>query len=522
MTGHLRTIHSSKSVIAAWEETKQLGKPTDFKVVPKSAKVARHGPSSSWVDIRFTFAVHGDLQGNAAGFVSVTPDQQNHGQWKIWMLRTWLENFQGHGHPDELQPGPARTDSHVDDRTINHHQAGKGSEEHDVVIVGGGQAGLCVAGRLRALGVPYVLFERNAEIGQSWTNRYESLRWHTSKEYGHLPFDRTYLPSDDYLLTTKMIGSGFRRYTERYDINVRCGVTVEGASFDETNSSWTITTKSKDTESKIVARTLVLATGGYAGVPVNPDWPGRERYNGTALHGTEFKSAAPWKGKRGVVVGTANTGHDVAEDMVQAGFESVTMVQRGKTFVFPAEWLHKAEDVFYHKDLPTSEADRTAFTYPNKIMREFTNRKVHELIDGSPERFDALERAGFKLERKGDIYNNLYSRFGGHYIDIGTSDRIAKGQIKMKSDSAVKEWTDRGLLFEDGSELEADLVVLCTGFDHDFRKMSASIIGEKAADSMEDFFGIDAEGEVRGAYKLAGRKSSTAMDVGIECHSDMY
>lgn len=134
------------------------------------------------------------------------------------------------------------------------------------------------------------------------------------------------------------------------------------------------------------------------------------------------------------------------------------------------------------------------------------NAAVSRLVDASAERFDALERAGFKLDRKGDIYDNLYCRFGGHYVDIGTSDRIAKGQIQMKSNSLVKEWTEDGLRFEDGSEIKADLVVLCTGFSPNYRKVAAKIVGEDVADAMDDFFGLDPEGEIRGVYKPAGRK----------------
>lgn len=158
----------------------------------------------------------------------------------------------------------------------------------------------------------------------------------------------------------------------------------------------------------------------------------------------------------------------------------------------------------YNLETPTATADRRVFTYPNKIMREFTNRAVFNLIDSSPERFDALERAGFRLERKGDIYDNLYVRFGGHYVDIGTSDRIVKGQIKMKTEE-VKEWTEDGLRFADGSELKADLVVLATGFHHDFRKSTREILGE-VADQVDDYWGMDREGEIRGAFKPAGRE----------------
>jgi hypothetical protein len=181
------------------------------------------------------------------------------------------------------------------------------------------------------------------------------------------------------------------------------------------------------------------------------------------------------------------------------------MVQRHPTFVFPAEWLHRAEDVHYHADKQTDVADREDFTYPNKIQRDVINNHVWAGIKASPERFDALEKAGFKLDRFGDTYNHLYVRLGGHYVDIGASARIAKGEIKIEG-QAIKRLTKDGLIFEDGKELGADLIVLCTGFDHVFRNDAARIVGQDIADQMDDFWGTDIEGELRGHARLSGRK----------------
>lgn len=126
--------------------------------------------------------------------------------------------------------------------------------------------------------------------------------------------------------------------------NIRLSTTVQKASWDEANHIWTVTLSSAGGNETVSTRNLILCVGGGTGHPVYPDWPGIERYKGTAVHGADYQSSHQWSGKKGVVVGTANTGHDVAEDMVLANFESVTMIQRGKTFVFAAEWLHHAED----------------------------------------------------------------------------------------------------------------------------------------------------------------------------------
>ncbi|GAB7340488.1 hypothetical protein MBLNU457_6912t1 [Dothideomycetes sp. NU457] len=500
-SGSLRTFSSEAGVLDAWKKCCNHVEPYDFQLMPESQKVMRLGEKISWVDIGFTCKTRQPLEGNVAGYVSLIPAKQSKNKWRIWMLRTWLENFEGHGHPDEI--GAQVLDGTTTASTSNGYAKEQSVPHFGAIVVGAGQSGLGVAGRLKALGVPYLLIERNNEIGDNWFNRYDSVRWHTSKEYGHLPFDRTYLPEDDYMLTGKMIGSGFKRWTERFGINMRLGTTVEHASYDKSSGLWTLTTNSAHSGSDtFTCQNLVLAIGGYAGDPISPTWPSREKYTGTAMHSSAYKSAHAWSGSRGIIIGTANTAHDVAEDMVLASFKSTTMVQRSPTFVFPAEWLHAAEDRHYNTSMPTAVADRVSYTYPNKITREMTNLAVHKAIDANPARFDALEAVGFRLERKGDIYDNLYSRFGGHYVDIGTSARIARGEIRVKG-SPVKEWTEKGLKFEDGEEIEADLVVLCTGFEKDFRKMARRVIGE-AAEDMDEFFGVDEEGEIRGAWKIAG------------------
>ena len=180
------------------------------------------------------------------------------------------------------------------------------------------------------------------------------------------------------------------------------------------------------------------------------------------------------------------------------------MVQRTPTFVFPGEWLVAAEDVDYRPDTDPEVVDRKEFTYPHKILREMVNQEVHSAIRANLDRFDALESAGCMLNRFGDIYDNLYIRFGGHYVDIGCSERIAKGDIKVQSQPVVKIVKD-GLSFRDGTEVKADVIVLCTGFNHNVRIDAARILGD-IADQVDDFYGIDSEGELKGHARPAGRK----------------
>lgn len=507
-TGYFRTFYGAEQVFKIFHSLSQGTSRSNFKLkVGEHSKprIAKSGPACSWLDVDVLFTTNlGGLQANCMGTVSVIPNAE--GKWQIWMLRTWVENFEGRGNPDQpRQDSPTQI---TDDITSGDHQVTV--EEFDAAIIGGGQAGLSTAGRLQALGVKYVLLEKHGNIGDNWAKRYDSLRWHTSKEYGVLPFGHTFPASDDYCLPAKRIAAGHRAWSEKYGINARTKSLVESARWDSSSRKWTISVAAKDGNTTLKAKNLVLCIGPGHAKPVLPGWSASDRvkdsgYRGTILHAFDgYSSAQAWQGKRGVVIGTANTAHDVAEDMANAGMET-TMVQRNPTFVFPAEWLHGAEDLHYHANMAAEDADKESFTYPNKILREQINRAVWSGIKAFPDRFDALEKAGFKLDRYGDTYDHLYVRFGGHYVDIGASARIAKGEIKIKGEP-VKHLTEDGLLFEDGTEIGADLIVLATGFDHVFRNDAARIIGKEAADQMDEFWGVDAEGELRGHAKPAGRK----------------
>ena len=83
-------------------------------------------------------------------------------------------------------------------------------------------------------------------------------------------------------------------------------------------------------------------------------------------------------------------------------------------------------------------------------------------------------------------------------IDVGTSSEIVNGQIKVKSGVPVQNYISDGLLLKDQSNIEADVVVLATGYDHDYRNQVADITGWNIASQLGDFWGIDKNGDLRG------------------------
>jgi len=235
-----------------------------------------------------------------------------------------------------------------------------------------------------------------------------------------------------------------------------------------------------------------------------PSYPGRELFKGQIIHSAEYSTSDAWAGKRGVIVGAANSAHDVAEDMLDAGLSSVTMIQRNPTWVLPIAYYKAGTDPIYNDHIPTEIADRVQFALPIAVRRLITNVAIHSAAAQDDEYFGALERAGFKLERYGDLFNMLYERLGGHHLDVGAAARVVDGSIKMKSDAAILKYTPTGLEFDDGSTLDADVIVYTTGFDGSLRRTVSEIVGNEIGDKLEDWWGTDAEGEVRGSWKPIG------------------
>ena len=158
LSGTLRTFYSASSIIQVWEAVGKQVKPGGFELVSGSAMVFRAGPAC-WIQATYEFETN---QTNSQAIVSLV---QEDGEWKVWLMRTILDSLKGvKGSVDFLA---LRSDDVVESRV---------TDDLGCVIVGGGQSGLSVAGRLKALGVSYVVLEKNLEVGDNWRNRYDCMK----------------------------------------------------------------------------------------------------------------------------------------------------------------------------------------------------------------------------------------------------------------------------------------------------------------------------------------------------------
>ena len=116
------------------------------------------------------------------------------------------------------------------------------------------------------------------------------------------------------------------------ELNFWTGTEFEGGSYDETEGRWSVTLRRADGSQRTMhPRHVVLATG-VSGIPNLPDIPELKNFAGKVLHSSQYDDGEDWKGKRALVIGTGNSGHDIAQDLYSSG-ANVTLVQRSSTLI---------------------------------------------------------------------------------------------------------------------------------------------------------------------------------------------
>ena len=414
----------------------------------------------------------------------------------------------GHGHPDKRNWLERRRDE----------EASLGiTTQPYCLIVGGGQGGLGLAARLKRLGVPTLIVDKAERPGDQWRNRYKSLCLHDPVWYDHMP----YLPFPDHwpVFTPKdQVGDWLEMYTKVMELNYWPRTECVGASFDEQAGTWQVEVQ-RDGERLVLQPTQLILATGMSGVPNVPSYPGAEAFAGQQHHSSRHPGGDAWRGKHAVVIGANNSAHDICADLVENGAE-VTMVQRSSTHIVRSDSL--MDLVFgglYSEDavesgLSTDKADMLFASIPYKVMPSFHKPVFEAIKERDKDFYQRLSNAGFMLDF-GDDESGLFMKYvrrgSGYYIDVGASELIANGTIKLKSAPGlgVERIEADTVVLNDGSRLPADLIVYATGYGS-MNGWAAKLISQEVADKVGRCWGLGSgttkdpgpyEGELRNMWK---------------------
>jgi len=447
--------------------------------------------------------------------------REAHGRDAAWTLLTSMTELKGfEERKGERRIKGAEHGVHPGRKTWlerrQDEQAHLGVDEQPyVVIIGGGQGGIMLAARLRRLGVPTIVVERNARPGDSWRNRYKSLCLHDPVWYDHFP----YLPfPDDWpvFAPKDKIGDWMEMYAKVMELNYWGSTTAKKAVYDDAKGEWAVTVERDGRELVLRPRQLVFALGvsGYANVP---KIPGAETFLGDQHHSSRHPGPQAYTGRKAVVLGSNNSSHDICAALWEHGVD-VTMVQRTSTHIAPSDSLMElALGGLYSEQavkagIDHHKADLVFASVPYRIMHTFHIPVYEEMKRRDADLYGRLEKAGFMLDF-GDDGSGLFMKYlrrgSGYYIDVGASELVANGSIKLRSGVGIERINPRSVTLTDGTELEADLLVYATGYGS-MNQFLSDLVSPEVADRVGKVWGLGSsttkdpgpwEGELRNMWK---------------------
>jgi cation diffusion facilitator CzcD-associated flavoprotein CzcO len=213
---------------------------------------------------------------------------------------------------------PARTAYRHGSRTRPRSRPQR--RRYDVVVIGAGAAGLSSALALKDIGLRPLVLERSTNVGASWRKRYDRLRLNSARRFSHLP-GRPFPPGTPMFPTRDQLIAHLERHSREPGMEFLFGANVQ--RIDRGEDGWLVRL-----DGGIVrARQLIVATG-YDRVPQIPEWPGRDRFEGSVIHSSEYRNPDAFRGRNVLVAGPGSSGMEIAYDLAQGGAGKVWVSAR--------------------------------------------------------------------------------------------------------------------------------------------------------------------------------------------------
>ncbi|KAJ9611879.1 hypothetical protein H2204_015121 [Knufia peltigerae] len=492
-----RTFNFHPAILKAATDLFPKTKATNFKFLKPNPEVQR--PYPDFAQLQFIVSFETEIV-IASAVVSVVLTKDG---WKIYFMHTVAEKLKRF---PEVPPN----DGHMTGLISweNQRALDVDAANPEILIIGGGQNGLAMGARLKALGVDNLIIERSDEVGDVWKKRYEYLSLH----FPHWPDDLPYFSYPKHWPTftpAQKQGKYMEWYASALELNIWTKSNVVKADQDD-NGSWTIVINKGGKEPRTLhPRQIIMATS-LCGVPLTPVIPGMDKFKGGVIrHSTAHDSSRDFVGKKVCVVGTSSSGFDTAFDCSRRGID-VTLLQRSPTYVMSLTHSvprilggYKPDENGNRPDL--EDQDRLFFGTPVGPGEELSRRNAEVLENLDRPLIEALNKRGLRTWRGQRGTGNAtlgQTRNGGFYFDAGACEHIINGKIKVEP-GYIEGFTEDKVILNGGRERQFDLIIFATGFSNTIDSVRATL-GDKIADQCGPIWGIDEEGEYRAAFRETG------------------
>ncbi|MFL6796967.1 MAG: flavin-containing monooxygenase [Xanthobacteraceae bacterium] len=383
------------------------------------------------------------------------------------------------------------------------------NSDPDVLVIGAGQSGLMAAARLQQLNVRTLLVDKSERLGDVWRKRYRTLKLHNEICMNHFPYLHfpeswpVYIPKDK-------LADWFELYATAMDLKVWLQTTFLSGVYEDEARRWTVRLRLADNSIRILHPRHLIMAMGVSGIPHLPHVERMDRFKGHAFHSSGESDDLDVKGKSVLVVGAGTSGHDIAQDMHRRGGR-VTMLQRSPVTVVSLEPSSVRPYEVYRRNegvRPLVETDMMAASVPYNLLCRLHVPLSRQMAQDDADLLEGLRKVGFLLDNGEDdtgYFVKLLRYQAGYYLNVGASDLIVQGKIKLKSGTEIKRVTQDSVIFTDGTKLKADLIVFATGY-RPLQDAVRSLLGDDVADRVGPIWGIGADNELRAMYARTGQE----------------
>jgi putative flavoprotein involved in K+ transport len=306
----------------------------------------------------------------------------------------------------------------------------------EAVVIGAGPGGLAVAAMLQRGGIETVVVDRADSVGSAWRGHYERLHLHTVRWLSNLPGYRIPRRYGKWVSRDDVV-----RYLESYAAHHRLDVALstEVTRIDRDREEWLLRSPAGD-----LRATYVVVANGHNHTPELPDWPGADSFAGELLHASAYRNAVPYVGKDVLVVGSGNTGAEIALDLVETGAASVRVSIRTPPHI-----------VFRERGGIVNPMLGVTFRHlPPKVFDPIA-RRLRKTMLGD------LTEYGLPAPNDG-LYERILRDDAIPLVDMGFVDAVKAGQVSIVA--AVVGFDGDKVQLADGSALAVDAVVAATGY----------------------------------------------------------
>lgn len=384
--------------------------------------------------------------------------------------------------PEELRYGYEELgfDEYPRDATWIRRPPEEKLEACKVVIIGAGISGIAASIQLRRLGIPFELYERGPDIGGTWLiNNYPEARVDTSSYLYQFKFEKNY-PWTEYFAARDETLRYLNHVVNRHGVRDAMTFDTEAvaATWEEDRAKWSVTLRRADGGDEVVEADILISAGGLFNKPKYPDIAGIETFRGAMFHTTQWDPAFDVRGKKVALIGTGSTGAQlcprIAEDashltIFQRTPEWVMAFENYKASITPEiRWLfdnmpyywnwycfsshltgQTMQSLQYHD--PDWQRQGGRINPRNDAVRQTLLDYISSKIDHDPELLKRLTPPHAPLVRRLVVDNGFY-------------DTIMRDNVEFVS-GGISRITPTGIVSDDGTEREFDLIILGTGFE---------------------------------------------------------